>query len=105
MELHYRTQLELHIIFFATLIEFNHPQVVIGAVVLNFEADVVEQALRDLHSRPEVQPFAEWMENPFVLHLLAYCIKKDIPHLDLPINKVKLETIDLSVARSNNKDT
>ncbi|XP_050689284.1 uncharacterized protein LOC126981782 isoform X1 [Eriocheir sinensis] len=83
---------------------FTREQVVAGAMVLNFEAGVVEQTLRDLHSRPEVQPFAEWMENPFMLHLLAYCIKKDIPHLDLPIKKFKLETVDLSMPSSNSRD-
>lgn len=78
-----------------------HHQVVTGAMVLNFEAGVVEQILRDLHERPEAQPFAEWIENPFVLHLVAYCIKKDIPHLEMPIKKVKLETFDVSVPTSN----
>lgn len=60
---------------------FTREQVVAGAVVLNLEAGVVEQTLKDLHTRPEVQPFTEWMENPFVLHLLTYCIRKDDPHM------------------------
>lgn len=77
---------------------------VAGTLVLNFEAGVVEQALRDLHARPEAQPFPEWMENPFVLHLLAYCIQKDIPHLDLPIKKGKLEAVDISVPSSDSID-
>ncbi|KAG0728812.1 hypothetical protein GWK47_031699 [Chionoecetes opilio] len=68
---------------------FTREQVIAGAMLLNLEAGVVEQALKDLHARPEAQPFAEWMENPFILHLLAYCIKKDIPHLDLPVKNIR----------------
>lgn len=76
-----------------------------GLMVVNFEAGVVEQALKDLHTRPEAQPFAEWMENPFVLHLLAYCIKKDNLHLELPIKKVQLDTAHLSVPGANSTDS
>ena len=53
--------------------------------MLNMEAAAVEQVLKDLHTRPEVQPFVEWMENPFILHLVAYCAKKDFPRMDIHI--------------------
>ncbi|KAK8377948.1 hypothetical protein O3P69_014114 [Scylla paramamosain] len=62
---------------------FTREQVVAGPMVLNMEAGVVEQVLKDLHTRPETQPFAEWMENPFILHLVAYCVRKDFPHMDI----------------------
>lgn len=62
---------------------FTREQVVAGPMVLNMEAAVVEQVLKDLHTRPEAQPFAEWMENPFVLHLVAYCVRKDFPHMGI----------------------
>ncbi|XP_045102460.1 uncharacterized protein LOC123498945 isoform X1 [Portunus trituberculatus] len=64
---------------------FTREQVLAGALVLNMEAAVVEQVLKDLHTRPEVQPFAEWMENPFILHLVAYCVRKDFPHMGIHI--------------------
>ncbi|XP_069951829.1 uncharacterized protein [Cherax quadricarinatus] len=66
---------------------FTREQVINGTIVLNFEHSIVEQGLREFPSRPETQPFDEWMENPLVLHLLAYCIKKDVPHLDVSIKR------------------
>ncbi|XP_042219507.1 uncharacterized protein LOC121864510 isoform X2 [Homarus americanus] len=66
---------------------FTREQIINGILVLNFEYGVVEQGLREFPSRTEAQPFHEWMENPFVLQLLAYCIKKDVPHLEFPFRR------------------
>ncbi|XP_045595569.2 uncharacterized protein [Procambarus clarkii] len=66
---------------------FTREQIINGIMILNFEQDLVKQGLQGFPTRPEAQPFDEWMENPFVLHLLAYCIKKDVPNVDLPIRR------------------
>ncbi|XP_042868361.1 transcription termination factor 5, mitochondrial-like isoform X2 [Penaeus japonicus] len=62
---------------------FTREQVLNGIQLLNFQYGVVDEGLKLFPSRPEAQPFDQWMENPHVLHLLAYCIKKDAPHLRL----------------------
>ncbi|XP_063596553.1 transcription termination factor 5, mitochondrial-like [Penaeus indicus] len=62
---------------------FTREQVLNGIQLLNFQYGVVCEGLKQFPNRPEAQPFEQWMENPHVLHLLAYCIKKDAPHLRL----------------------
>nr|XP_027220370.1 uncharacterized protein LOC113812650 [Penaeus vannamei] len=62
---------------------FTREQVLNGIQLLNFQYGVVCDGLKQFPNRPEAQPFDQWMENPHVLHLLAYCIKKDAPHLRL----------------------
>lgn len=66
---------------------FTREQVINGIIILNFDLAVIEQGLLEFPIRPEAQPFDEWMENPFVVHLLVYCMKKDVPLLDLLVKE------------------
>ncbi|XP_071513722.1 uncharacterized protein [Panulirus ornatus] len=66
---------------------FTREQVINGIIILNFDLAAIEQGLLEFPIRPEAQPFDEWMENPFVVHLLVYCMKKDVPLLDLLVKE------------------
>ncbi|KAK3874567.1 hypothetical protein Pcinc_020496 [Petrolisthes cinctipes] len=66
---------------------FTREQIMIGMMTLCLESGIVDQALKSFPHHPSAQPFTKWMDNPFILHLLGYIIKKDFLHPDASFRK------------------
>jgi len=57
---------------------FSREQIMNGMEIISFEFSDVKKVLNDLSKNPEAQPISEWMESPYVIHLLMYLIKKNV---------------------------
>ncbi|CAL4063384.1 unnamed protein product, partial [Meganyctiphanes norvegica] len=56
---------------------FSRQQMINGLEIISFEYREVNKFLEEFAENPEAQPFSEWMDSPYVLHLLMYLIKKN----------------------------
>ncbi|KAK7079329.1 hypothetical protein SK128_021133 [Halocaridina rubra] len=59
---------------------FTKQQILNGIQIIGFEHSILKVALEELPQMVEAQPFDEWMANPYVIHLLAYFIKRNSSH-------------------------
>ncbi|XP_076067887.1 uncharacterized protein LOC143040617 [Oratosquilla oratoria] len=60
---------------------FTREQIISGIQLISFEYRLVFEELQQFPFRPEAQPFDEWMDNPCILDLVSYFIKKNSPRL------------------------
>lgn len=56
---------------------FSREQIINGIEIISFKYSEVNEALKSFSKNPDAQPFTEWMENPYVLNLLMYLIRKN----------------------------